>query len=64
VTRDRRRPVCLNYAPIRLRARRNTLNWKRCTEPEGAPIIERAPDSLRKLNQSRVGDASEFFNIG
>src|ERR1700730_8822243 len=27
-----------------------------------SPIIVRAPDSLRKLNQSRVIEASEFFN--
>src|SRR6202048_1280275 len=27
-----------------------------------SPIIVRAPDSLRKLNRSRVIEASEFFN--
>jgi hypothetical protein len=27
-----------------------------------SPIIARAPDSSRKLNQSRVVDASDFFN--
>jgi hypothetical protein len=30
-----RRASRLNYAPISLETRRNRLNWKRCSEPQG-----------------------------